>query len=198
MWIQMRFPVKPPDLSAGLQKMGYLKKVVTKEHYHIMGKLCFAFTVFWAYISFSQFFLYWYANITEETTYFLLRNTEAWNSVSIGLVAMHFFAPFLLLIRSDVKKSHKFMTFMVVYLLILHMVDVYHVIIPERGPSLGLILHKEEVNLWIGGIGSFILDLFAFAVVGCGFVFFLLRNMTSVALYPHRDPRILESANVSN
>lgn len=181
-----------------LRRKGYLKNVVGPEHDHLMGKLMFAFTIFWAYISFSQFFLYWYANITEETRYFLLRNTEGWNLVSIGLVALHFFAPFLLLIRSDVKKNHKFMTFMVCYLLVLHMADVYHMIIPERGPSLGLILHKEDVGLWIGGLGSFVLDIFAFVVVGSGFLFFLLRNISSAALYPHRDPRILESANVSN
>ena len=180
-----------------LRKNGYLKKVVTPEHDHLMGKLMFAFTVFWAYISFSQFFLYWYANVTEETSYFILRNTENWNVVSICLVALHFFAPFLLLIRSDVKKNHKFMTFMIIYLLVLHMVDVYHMVIPERGPSLSLI-RGGDAQLWVGGIASFILDLFAFVVVGCGFAFFLLRNIGSAALYPNRDPRILESANVSN
>ena len=180
-----------------LRKHGYLKKVVTEEHDHLMGKLMFAFTVFWAYISFSQFFLYWYANITEETTYFILRNTGNWNVVSIGLVALHFFAPFLLLIRSDVKKNHKFMIFMVCYLLVLHMVDVYHMVIPERGPSVTTLLDHDP-KLWTGGLGAFVLDLFALAVVGCGFLFFLLRNISSAALYPHRDPRILESANVSN
>ena len=61
-----------------------------------MGKLAFAFTVFWAYISFDQYFLYWYANITEETRYFVLRNTGGWNYVSILLVFGHFAAPFLL------------------------------------------------------------------------------------------------------
>jgi len=180
-----------------LRKHGYLKKVVTQEHDHLMGKLMFAFTIFWAYISFSQFFLYWYANITEETTYFLLRNTGNWNVVSIALVALHFFAPFLLLLRSDVKKNHKFMTVLAVYLLVLHMVDVYHMVIPERGPSLSLIWHQDP-QLWVGGLGAFVLDLVAFVVVGSGFVFFLLRNMSSAALYPNRDPRILESANVSN
>ena len=55
------------------------KDVVTVEHYHIMGKWMLAFTVFWAYIGFSQYMLYWYANIPEETQYFILRNTESWN-----------------------------------------------------------------------------------------------------------------------
>ena len=61
----------------GLRKAGYLKEVVTLEHYHIMGKWMLAFTVFWAYIGFSQYMLYWYANIPEETQYFIQRNTES-------------------------------------------------------------------------------------------------------------------------
>ncbi|GHC58407.1 hypothetical protein QEH58_15950 [Roseibacillus persicicus] len=178
-----------------LRKAGYLKKVVGPEHDHLMGKLMFAFTIFWAYISFSQFFLYWYANVTEETRYFILRNTENWNILSYVLVFGHFGAPFLLLLRSDVKKKNIFMLIMAVYLLGMHFLDVYHMIIPERGPSVGNIVNHDP-KLWMPG--AWIGDIIAFIIVGCGFVFFLLRNLTSVSLYPHRDPRILESANVHN
>ncbi|MDP0489529.1 MAG: hypothetical protein Q7Q71_00595 [Verrucomicrobiota bacterium JB023] len=178
-----------------LRKAGFLKKVVTPEHDHLMGKLTFAFTVFWAYISFSQFFLYWYANVTEETRYFILRNTENWNLLSYILVFGHFGAPFLLLIRQDLKKNANYMLFMAGYLLVMHFLDVYHMIIPERGPSVGNVVDHDP-KLWIDYGPA--LDILAFIIVGCGFVFFYLRNLTSVALYPHRDPRILESANVNN
>ena len=182
-----------------LRRNGYLKNVVGPEHDHIMGKLCFAFTIFWAYVSFSQYFLIWYANITEETSYFLLRNTGNWNVVSIGLVALHFFAPFLMLLRSDVKKSNKFMIFMASYLLVLHMVDVYHMVIPERGPSVTSVLsHGHEVKLWLDIPAAWLMDIVAFVVIGSGFLFLLLRNITSASLYPNRDPRILESANLHN
>ena len=178
-----------------LQKMGYLKNVVTQEHYHIMGKLCFAFTVFWAYVSFSQFFLIWYANITEETRYFLLRNTENWNLLSLALVFMHFGLPFLALLRSDVKKSPKFMTIFCFYILFMHVLDVYHMVIPERGPSVGLVVDHHP-QLWISG--SWLGDILALVFVVSAFLFIYLRNLTSAALYPHRDPRILESANLHN
>lgn len=178
-----------------LQKMGYLQKVVTPEHHHIMGKLVFAFTVFWAYVSFSQFFLIWYANITEETRYFILRNTENWNLLSLGLVFLHFAAPFLMLLRSDVKKNPKFLIFITCYIIIVHLADVYHMIIPERGPSVGLIV-DHHATLWING--SFFGDIIALVIVVSGFLFFFLRNLSSAALYPHRDPRILESANLTN
>ncbi len=178
-----------------LQRAGYLKNVVTQEHYHIMGKLCFAFTVFWAYVSFSQFFLIWYANITEETRYFLLRNTENWNLVSLSLVFMHFALPFLALLRSDVKKKPKFMVGLCCYILFMHAVDVYHMVIPERGPSVELVVNHAP-QLWIGG--SWVGDILALITTVAGFLFFYLRNLTSAALYPHRDPRILESANLHN
>ncbi len=179
-----------------LRKAGYLKNVVTVEHDHIMGKLNFAFVVFWAYVTFSQFFLYWYANVTEETSYYLLRNTEGWNTVSIILVFGHFAFPFLMLIRQDLKKNAKYMMVTTIYLLSIHALDVYHMIIPERGPSLSLINHMDNINLWLGGV--WYLDILGFLTIGSGFMFFYLRNLTSVALYPHRDPRILESANVHN
>ena len=178
-----------------LRKAGYLKKVVGPEHDHLMGKLILAFTIFWAYISFSQFFLYWYANVTEETRYFILRNTENWNILSYVLVFGHFGVPFLLLLRSDVKKKHNFMLAIAGYLLFMHFLDIYHMIIPERGPSVGNVV-SHDPQLWMPG--AWIGDIIAFIIVGCGFVFFLLRNITSVSLYPHRDPRILESANVHN
>ena len=72
-----------------LRQAGYLK-VVTMEHYHIMGKWMLAFSVFWAYIGFSQYMLYWYANIPEETEYFLVRNTESWWPLSMLLVIGRF------------------------------------------------------------------------------------------------------------
>ena len=67
-----------------LRSKGYLKDVVTMEHYHLMGKLMLAFCVFWAYISFSQYFLIWYANIPEETVFFLLRNSGPWRESQHG------------------------------------------------------------------------------------------------------------------
>ena len=66
-----------------LRNAGYLKDIVTMEHYHIMGKWMLSFTVFWAYIGFSQYMLIWYANMPEETEYFIRRNTESWNSLSL-------------------------------------------------------------------------------------------------------------------
>src|SRR5881397_850500 len=81
-----------------LRQAGYLKGIVTLEHYHIMGKWMLAFCVFWAYIGFGQYMLIWYANIPEETAYFIRRNVESWNVLSTFLVVGRFFIPFALLL----------------------------------------------------------------------------------------------------
>ena len=80
-----------------LRNKGYLKGV-TLEHYHIMGKLMLAFCIFWAYIGFSQYMLIWYANIPEETEYFIRRNIASWHTLSTLLVVGRFFLPFPLLL----------------------------------------------------------------------------------------------------
>lgn len=65
----------------------------TSEHFHDLGKLLLSFTVFWAYVSFSQYFLIWYANIPEETAYFLSRKKDGWEFMFYFLCLGHFGAP---------------------------------------------------------------------------------------------------------
>ena len=181
-----------------LQSQGHLKHVTTGEHYHIMGKLLFAFTTFWAYISFSQFFLIWYAGITEETSYFLIRNTGNWNIAMITLVFGHFVVPFVVLLQAWLKKKPKYLSIVAAYTLVMHVLDHYLISIPERGISLGNIKPEVFGQIQVSIPGAFWGDILAFVTIGAGFLFFLLRALGQHSLYPNRDPRLLESANVSN
>jgi hypothetical protein len=194
-----------------LKSMGHLKHVTTGEHFHIMGKLLFAFTTFWAYITFSQFFLIWYAGITEETSYFLIRNTGNWNVANIVLVFGHFVVPFVVLLQAWLKKNPKALSIVAAYTLCMHVLDHYIITIPERGISLGghhmnaASAYPKAVEAFtgLGPIqvsipGAFWGDILAFITIGAAFVFFLLRAIGQHSLYPNRDPRILESANLSN
>jgi hypothetical protein len=184
--------------AAWLKNNGYLKHVVTEEHFHIKGKLLLAFTIFWAYISFSQFFLIWYANITEETKYFLIRNTGGWNTGMLFLVFGHFVVPFIILLQSRFKRNWNILSVIAVYTLVMHVLDHYLITIPERGISLGNINREVFGDIQPVISGAFWGDILAFVTIGAGFLFFYLRSLGQHALYPHRDPRILESANVSN
>ena len=183
---------------AWLKSQGHLKNVTGPEHFHIMGKLLFAFTVFWAYIAFSQYFLIWYANITEETSYFLIRNTGNWNTGMIALVVLHFVVPFVVLLQAWLKKNPKYLSIIAVYTLCMHALDHYLISIPERGISLGNINPEVFGKIAPSIPGAFWGDIFAFITIGAAFLFFLLRAIGQHSLYPNRDPRILESANFSN
>ena len=193
-----------------LKSRGHLKHVCGPEHFHIMGKLLFAFTTFWAYIAFSQYFLIWYANITEETSYFLIRNTDGWNTGMICLVLFHFIVPFVVLLQAWLKKNPKYLSIVAAYTLVMHALDHYLIVIPERGVSLGKLLIRDDAGKVVldghrifGEIapsipGAFWGDILAFVTIGAAFLFVLLRALGQHSLYPNRDPRILESANLSN
>ena len=185
-------------VAAWLRSKGHLKHVTGPEHFHIMGKLLFAFTVFWAYITFSQYFLIWYANITEETSYFLIRNTGNWNIAMIALVFLHFVVPFVILLQAWLKKNPKLLSIMAAYTLVMHVLDHYLIAIPERGISLGKINPEVFGAIQPSIPNAFWGDIFAFVTIGSAFLFFLLRSLGQHSLYPNRDPRILESANMSN
>ncbi len=115
-----------------LRRAGYLEGVVSTQHFHIMGKLLLSFTVFWAYIAFSQFFLIWYANIPEETEFFVVRNTEGWNLWAILLeVGCHFFVTFALLCPRAAKTNPKRLAYIAVW-----------VLLSARG---GLVFHRQPV-----------------------------------------------------
>jgi hypothetical protein len=88
-----------------LMMSGRLEGWVNENHLHSLGKMVFAATGFWAYIYFCQFLLIWYANIPEETVYFLRRSANGWLPYFLILPALKFVLPFLLLLPRDAKRE---------------------------------------------------------------------------------------------
>ena len=114
-----------------LQSKGALKDEVTVEHYHDLGKLIFGFVFFWTYISFSQYMLIWYANIPEETEWFFVRQSETWVTVAFVLIGLHWLVPFLGTMSIHVRRKPFLVFFWSIYILVMHYVDVYWMIMPE-------------------------------------------------------------------
>ena len=170
-------------VTAALQKAGYLKDVVTIEHYHTMGKWMLAFTVFWAYIGFSQYMLIWYANMPEETEYFIRRNTESWNTMSVFLVIGRFFIPFAILLLRAPKKKPQQLCLIAGWIVFMQMVDIYVVVLPVLHPA-GL-----HISIW---------DIISLIGIGATLAFFYLRIASKTSLFPNRDPRLLESLRMTN
>lgn len=84
---------------------GNLKGFINENHIHSLAKMMFAATGFWAYIYFCQFMLIWYANIPEETAYFLRRSANGWLPYFLILPVLKFVVPFLLLLPRDAKRN---------------------------------------------------------------------------------------------
>lgn len=116
-----------------LQKGGMLKTALTTEHYHDVGKFTFGHTVFWAYITFCQFMLIWYANIPEETEFYMVRMTGGWQYISLAFPIVHFFMPFLFLVSRHVKRSRVGLAIGAGWLLVVHVIDLYWNVLPNFG-----------------------------------------------------------------
>ena len=165
-----------------LKSKGYLKPV-SLEHYHIMGKFMLAFTIFWAYIGFSQYMLIWYANIPEETVYFRIRNVGFWHVLSTFLVVGRFFLPFPILLQQWTKKNPKYLCYVAWWVLGMQFLDIYVIVLPA--------LHKTgfspsifDISSWVGIAGIL------------GWLF--LKNLGKSPLFPTRDPRLAESIKLTN
>ncbi len=117
----------------GLRGIGLLRETITTEHLHDLGKLLFGFVIFWAYIAFCQYFLIWYANIPEETRWYVTRRTGVWNTLSWSLLFGHFLVPFTLLLFRSVKRDPFWLGFVAMWILAFHYIDLYWLIMPASG-----------------------------------------------------------------
>ena len=166
-----------------LRQAGYLKDVVTLEHYHIMGKWMLAFCIFWAYFGFGQYMLIWYANIPEETQFFIARNTQSWWALSMLLVVGRFFGPFAILLLRSIKKHPHRLCIVAGWIVFMQMLDMYLIVLPA--------LHGTGVHVSIW-------DLLSLIAIGATLGFVYLRLVPRTSLFPVRDPRLIESLKLVN
>jgi len=167
----------------GLQAAGYLRDSITTEHYHDLGKLLFAFVVFWGYIAFSQYMLIWYANIPEETTWYLARQSGPWVWLSLVLLFSHLLIPFFGLLSREAKRRKAILGFWAAWLLAAHWLDLYYLVMPSLCGG----------RLPLGAIDACLL-------VGVGGIYAagVFRVASACALVPQRDPRLAESLAFEN
>jgi hypothetical protein len=137
-----------------LKRNGKLGHLVNENHIHDIAKLMFAFTVFWAYTGFSQYMLIWYANLPEETGYFLLRFNAGWEPWTIGLFIGKFFVPFFLLLPRGNKRSDTIVFLTGLWVLAMQYMDMNWMIQPQIFPN-GPVFTVWDIGVWLGFAGLF-------------------------------------------
>lgn len=136
-------------------KKSWIKDYVNENHLHDLGKLLFGFTTFWAYIAFSQFMLIWYANIPEETVYFLDRFNGEWIWVSIALLVFKFIVPFIALLPQWAKRTPSHLAAVSFLILFMQFIDVYWMVYPHYSKSV-IKFSFAEIGIFLGFLGLFL------------------------------------------
>ncbi len=189
-----------------LRRAGYLRGAVGREHFHDLGKLLFAFVFFWGYVAFSQFMLIWYANIPETTYWYGVRGATTvdanhgfgawpadasqpaavgwWSFIILVLLFGHLLFPFGGLLSRHVKRNLPFLAFWAVWMLVMHYLDHYWLIMPEMLTGGTTLLPVPELATL----------LFMVSAVGAYFIW----NLSRVSLRPVADPRLHESMAFHN
>ena len=167
-------------ITMALSRMSSLRAVLHKHQYYYLGTLFFAFTVFYAYVNFSQYFIIWNANMPEETFWFKQREQGTWFWWSMIIIFGHFFLPFLALLRIDAKESFCVMSFFCLWAWLMHFTDMVFQILPVPSP------YGVPVKLTLLSLGC---TAFMAGIL----IKLYLAKYDSAAPYPIKDPRLAEA-----
>ena len=163
-----------------MKRSGLVKGYVNVEHQHDVVKYLKGFTVFWAYIAFSQFMLQWYANLPEETEFYIMRSIGGWLSISTILLVFRFVVPFLALLPRAAKRSDGNVIAVSVLVLAMQYLDIYWLVYPNFFDG-QVTFGFWEIGIFAGFAGLFMLCLFSF--------------WSKHSLVPTKDPRMHEALN---
>jgi len=187
-----------------LQRQDRVRREITLEHYHDMGKLLFAFgVVFWAYIGYSQYMLQWYANIPETTGWWITRSMHGWGAVSIFLLVGHFVGPFLILMSRHIKRFTTVLAAVAVWMIFMHVVDICWLILPQiphealyTATSMSEL--REAVTDADLGYGWHAMDILLVVAMLCLLAAGTAYRLSKAALVPQQDPRLTEAMAFEN
>jgi hypothetical protein len=129
---------------------------VDEDVLHDLGRLLFAFSLFWAYIWFSQWMLIWYTNNPEETSYYASRHGHGWAALSAANVLLNWVLPFLLLMPRAAKRRENALLLASTGILVGRWLDLYLAVFPARQPD-GPVPAPYEYLLSLGALAFLVL-----------------------------------------
>jgi hypothetical protein len=188
-----------------LRNTGPLREVVGYRQFYDLGAVFFAFTVFYAYIHFSQYFLIWNAAVPEETFWYVLREKGTWWQIGMVLIFGHFLLPFLALLRIDFKLKLAIMGPLAVWAWMMHFCDMSFNITPVLqifrkaraavAAGHGDLAHNMTTTV-PDGFAIHWLDIACMAFIGGVLALMFIKFFKSHPPYPQKDPRFAETMGV--
>jgi hypothetical protein len=164
-----------------LRRGGYLPEL-KNDHLHELGRYLFAFTTFWVYIWFSQHMLIWYANLPEETGYYLKRHFGSFGVLAVLNICLNWLIPFMILMFRKTKRSEKSLLLASFIVLAGHWTDLYMMIFPPLLDTDVPVFGLMEIGVVIGMIGVT--------------MWVVLNKISKGNMIPVKDPYLEESLNL--
>lgn len=140
---------------AWLSRRSPLDRIVVPGHFHDIGNLILAFTMLWAYFSFSQYLIIWAGNLPAEIAWYQHRTDSSWRLIGMALILFHFAVPFVLLLSRTVKREADLIFKLALGILAARLLDLFWMIAPEFHPALyvswlDIVLPVAMTLLWLG------------------------------------------------
>jgi len=157
-----------------LSKREPFSSFLTRQHYHDLGNLMLAFTMLWAYMSFSQFLIIWAENLPDEIPWYVRRFSGGWGYIAWTISIFQFCLPFFLLLLRFVKKNPTRLRTLAVWIIIMRIVDVFWIVAPAWRQR-GLEVYWTDIVALIG--------------LGGIWLAYFIRNLKARPLLPSNDPR---------
>jgi hypothetical protein len=128
-------------IARGARRVPLVAATVRGPHTGALGRLMFAFLIFWAYMEFAQGLIIWIANKPDEVPWYIARGAGAWGGVFALLIVGHFALPFFALLSKPLKRRPTLLAIAGGWLVVMHYVDIYWLVMP--------VLHRSPALHWL-------------------------------------------------
>jgi len=149
-----------------------MSEMLKPDFVHDHGKWMLAFTMVWAYFSFSQWLIIWAGNLPSEITFYIRRLNGGWGSVGLFLALLGFAVPFAILLSRPFKRDIRRLVWLAVWIMFIRYVDLFWIIEPNFSQTLKITLADVVVPIAIGGF----------------WLAYFFRNLSELPLLPAYDP----------
>jgi hypothetical protein len=163
-----------------LSKTAPMNEVIIPKHLHDLGKFLLAFTMLWAYFSFSQYIIVWAGNLPEETTWYLKRIRGFGEYMAWFIVLCHFALPFIVLLSRDIKRRSGAIAKLAMFVIFMRLVDAIWFLAPGFTEGIGN-FHLSWMHV--------VMPLGMFAL----FIGLFMMNLKKHPMVPIYEPHLAEA-----